>query len=339
MRRQLAALIVVLALALTQPFDAQSIPTWPDHTTLWQFWSAQKTRIPGEDTNAYKALSRRESQTLGLGLLQLAVKDVTTARTTLNRVGMELYSLVDTGLGNRQYYVVREIADPGAAGFKGLGTYVVDPGATRNILILNSHPIFDENSWLIARRFFEQSRGVLLGMNGVHRCNSTTNTTCDGTFTGCSTTGYKISDAAHSDTHPFFAVYEFVAQALEVRHVIELHQMGDGSEPVASLATDGTTANTTTGLSHRLRQRLTGNGLFTVASCNTAADDGLGLGYCGQTNLGGRLLNGVAARAACTDDAVTASGRFLQVENRSVVIDTYYQTLIDALLAEIPVDR
>ena len=337
--------LLLLWLLLVPASGFAQIPAWTTHTTLLAFWDAQITRIAAEGSNQWVALTAREMDAIEIGLQQITVGDVAAGRATLNSIGIEVYTFTDTTSGIN-YYIARELADPGNAGFKGYGTWMFDRGWTRNIAILAPHVPWDANSGDGLRRYAVSGRPRLWGMTGVNRCaNSTTASPCSGTFGGCVNNppgdAYPVSDMAHGVNTSFFAAYRGLL-AQEFKYVIEFHTQT--TQSVDLVLSNGTTDNVTTGLVATLRTSLANPGQqtqFTLGSCNAVEDDGAGLTLCAGSNTGGRLINGVSRANACTTSASSASGKWLHVESKQTIWNTSakYNVLFAALNAAIPTDR
>jgi len=80
------------------------------------------------------------------------------------------------------------------------GTFIYNPTASRPQLFIQSpHPIYDHNTGQQGFYIFQTVNAGAWYISGVHRCNSTVATSCDGTTDACDVgTAYRISDQAHN---------------------------------------------------------------------------------------------------------------------------------------------
>ncbi len=250
-------------------------------------------------------------------------------------IGYEVVEFLDTQTGDT-FYILRERFVPGDASYQGGGTVIIDPNpAARDYLVLEvPHPINDSNTLAEAGLAVPQVRPLVTIIAGTHRNNSTTLTTCDGTFQNGDP--YHISDVAHYATSYFHHTHKLFCSPPSTNLAIQLH--GFCCEIDYSLSDDIVISNGFNAspavdefarLWHDAIDALgydTGGGDITTAVLY--GDGGTVLG--GTNNLQGRIINGVAEGDECTNAAVGASGQFIHIEQDPEVRNDP-QHVIDAL--------
>jgi hypothetical protein len=215
----------------------------------------------------------------------------------------------------RTYCVLREFDDRNNDGFvdRGLGTFIVDPAAERELVHSAPHPLTDSTTEKEAITIFRETRSRAYLLNGVARDASTTPSSCQ--------SAYFESDAAHENRHLFQAATTELAAFYGTRDwtQIEWHGMADTTCPgVNAYMTYGVPGAPPAGsrllvLRDAMRAAHPDWALHApgTASCSMG----------GTNNVQGRMLNGVAADNVCVSAASTASGRFIHIEQQSAYRD------------------
>jgi hypothetical protein len=190
----------------------------------------------------------------------------------------------------------------------GLGTFIVDPLAERELVHSAPHPLTDETTEQQALRLFREtrSRGYLL--SGVPRRASSIVSDCQ--------SGSMVSDAAHEDTHLFHAATAELAAFYGTRDftIFQWHGMSATTCPgVNAYMTYGVAGAPAAGskllqLRDAMRVAHPTWGLHTPGSASCSMG--------GTTNVEGRLINGVAATKVCGTGTSTASQRFIHIEQQ-----------------------
>lgn len=336
--RRLLVLGVVGLAALVAP-RAQTLPVWTADSTFTNLVEGLEDDVAGAGTEAFVPLTLREQQIFGIGIQQILNGDPLAGRSTLNQLGLEVYTFVNAAK-TTDYYVVHELAAPGQPGHKGWSPVLINRKPRRNVAFIAPHVQFDSQSvrGMTQIAIAAQPRLVVLG--GTHRCANSATSSCSGTTGACGggSAPYRISDPVHVTTSAIWALYEQVIINAEIAKVVEFHTQVSG-QPAAVQISNGTTKPYVPGdFTQIVRDYLDGQSDFTVLSCNKEGDpNGT---FCSGTNVGGRLLNGVAPGDACTTNATTASGRWMHIEAYSSVWNssTNRAHMQAAILAALPQD-
>jgi hypothetical protein len=325
------AVLALTALLLSSPGIALAQDPLP-YTSLKVYIVDLKATIlqnAGRGSNAFIQPSAEQVDAFRVAMEQLLMGDVPSAMTGLNALNYDLNTLNDAS-GN-SYLVAQERS----AGFRGLGTYIVDSNYTRNVIVEVPHPLWDTNTPEEGSYVFQGLGARALFIAGTHRCaNPDTPSACSGTTTSCNTGSIpvRISDGPHFTGNFMYAAHNAGLQLDPQPISLNLH--GNSSEPVDVTLSDGTRIpGSDTDLVYRLRNALAARSV-SVGSCNFP-DDGLtAQNLCGTTNVQGRLSNG--SPETCGTDATTASGLFLHIEQHLNVRNDP-ALLIEALQEVLPV--
>ncbi len=318
---------VITALILMSAATVRAQGTLP-YTSLSAFITDLKASIPRAGTEAFVEPSPADRDAFRVAMQQLLTGDVPSALTSLDALNYDLKFLNDLDFV-KSYLVAQERS----AGFKGLGTYIVDPNFDRNLVMEVPHPIFDINTPEEGTAIFQNIGARALLIAGTHRCaNLGTPSGCSGTTTACgSSQPYRISDAPHFTGNFMHAAHEASLSLTDPPVTFNLH--GNNSEVPDIELSDGTkNVAPDTATVNRLRNALEAR-LASVASCNWTPDDPPSLNKCGTANVQGRRSND--SSEPCTLDPPAASGRFLHIEQHRNIRDDP-SVLIDALLEVFP---
>jgi hypothetical protein len=211
------------------------------------------------------------------------------------------------------------------------GTYVANPGGSRSLAVEAPHPISDTNTELQSTAVFVQTGARFLSLAGTHRCTDTAASACNGTTTACGAAApYRISDTAHTELLPFFAIHALESAQHPELVFLQLHGNSDAQCPDA-LISDSSGAWSDSDPAGRLADALTAQGVG-VGKC--------GLGFpisgctlCGTDNVEARMTAG--STNSCTQLG-TSYGRFVHVEQHLALRTAPYQAMIDAVRSAIP---
>lgn len=278
------------------------------YDTLPEFIGAVKAGIPGAGSQAFVLPSAFDRERFHETVQSLLAGRVLQAAASSSSVRYDVARLEDRAYG-RHYYVLVEQA----AGFRGQGTYIVDPAYRRNLILEVPHPIYDRNTPEESARLFQELAARGLFISGTHRCANAERSPCSGTTTACDAVAspHRISDAAHFDLGFFQAAHRAALSLVPPPLVISVHGYSDAAEPDITLS-DGTRAPAPESAPvNRLRNALRLQGVDAY-SCNL--QEGVPLSYCGTTNVQGRLSNGSAE--PCSAAAAAGSGLFIHMEQK-----------------------
>lgn len=225
---------------------------------------------------------------------------------------MRLSRFTDAENG-KTYCVFMEIEDADADGYvdRGLGTFIVDPTASRELVHEAPHPLADGDTEVEAVDIFKGTNSRSYLMCGAHRFANAETSTCDA--------DYAEADCAH-DTSTLFH-----AAALEIdafygarpHHQIQWHGMADetcssvgayASHGLSTAPPVGSVARTlaTAAVAHNPAWVVTNPGSET---CTLNGTD----------NVQGRLLNGTPEPNVCTESADASTDRFVHIEQHSAM--------------------
>jgi hypothetical protein len=220
----------------------------------------------------------------------------------------ELRAFTDVTNG-RSYCILMEILDANSNGIvdRGWGTFVVDPGAMRELSQQAPHPIADSTTEVQAIGVFKGTSSRSYLMAGAHRAaNGASGSDCQ--------SSYGPADAAHNVANMFHATnLELVAHYGPVAWTaIQWHGMAADTCPtvevylshgrtIAPLSTDKIAELKTRLLSHHPGWKVATPG---TGACSLNATD----------NTQGRLINGVDPELVCRTAAATYTGRFVHIE-------------------------
>ncbi|MBX7219855.1 MAG: hypothetical protein K1Y36_07905 [Blastocatellia bacterium] len=312
---------------LSKRVRQDGLPILP-FSSLTAFVANVKANLPRANTEGFVKPSTTDRAVFQNVMTALLQRDYQMAQNLAATVNYDIARLEDQA-ATKTYVVAVERQ----TGFRGLGTYIVDPKFERNVILEVPHPLFDSQTPEEGTKIFQGIGAQGLFISGTHRCANSETSPCSGTTTVCDGVDapFRISDVGHS-VETFFQPAHAATLALNPPPLaISLHGNGQTSLPDFTLSDGTTKVADETALVNRLRKMLLKRRAL-VGSCNSADDSGLSL--CGTTNVQGRLSNGVAA--PCNTSATTASGLFLHVEQHLNVRNDP-RILIAVLLKTIPV--
>ncbi len=299
--------IVIGFLALTASWTEAGTLTCSSATTLDALVTCIRTQMPGSGSNGYRAPSLAELDGWRLAVQQMLQGSCSgTLPQSLAGIASRRL-LVDTGNG-KAYCVLMEVLDANNNGIvdRGWGTFIVDPGAVREISHQAPHPLSDIATDAQAVELFRDSDSRSFLMAGTHRNASTTASTCQ--------SAYRASDVAHNAGTMFQAANEAMSAwyGADDWWAIQWHGMAaDSCASVEVYISHGSSVAPATG-DKNLELKAA---LLTHAPAWMVAVPGSGAcGLNGTDNVLGRLLNGVPAAAVCNTAASGYSGQFLHIE-------------------------
>ncbi|WP_437564986.1 hypothetical protein [Sorangium sp. So ce542] len=216
--------------------------------------------------------------------------------------------LVRDASNGRRYCVLMEVADRNGDGIvdRGLGTFIVDAAAQRELFHAAAHPIADTGTETQAVTIFKETRSRSFMIAGAHRDASFVESNCQSSS--------AISDAAHNVANMFHATYLELAAYYGSRPwwAIQWHGMAQS-----------TCAAVDVHLSHGVDVTpVEGDRILRLKNKLLAYEPAWRVGVPGggvcslnaTTNVQGRLLNGVPSYRVCGSPAASYSGRFIHIE-------------------------
>ena len=324
--------LTILLLTLTGTLCAQ--PQLP-YDDLAKYLADVKAGIFKRGSEAFRQPSERDQTRFTECMRLIFAEDVAQARSCFGAVNYNLSVLRDAGT-RKDYYVAAERKSNAG----GLGTYILDPHYSRNVILEVPHPLFDAGTPEEALLLFQKGGARAIFISGTHRCaNLGEASTCGGRTTACSAPGgprrnepFRVSDAAHFDQNFFTAAHRATLTLTPQPIALSVH--GNTDEPVEAELSDGTgNPAARNALVIRFRNALVAHGVK-AGSCNWAADDPSRFALCGETNVQGKLSNGAQA---CTQSPRSAAGTFLHIEQRRELRDNP-EPVLEAFRQVFPAD-
>lgn len=198
---------------------AQTLESWDSVTKINSIINA----LPGKDTDVYIPPGMSESSDWEVMLDHLFAANYSTANTQANALGYDLIEFTDN-TNAETYYVLEQ----SGAFTNYWGTYVYNPNACRNELVIQSpHPRKDFNTGKQGIYIFKTIDALFYMLSGTHRCNSLTHSSCDGTTSVCSETDmseeYPISDLAHVTNAIWQTTTAYIHDHISDTYFAQLH--------------------------------------------------------------------------------------------------------------------
>lgn len=270
------------------------------------------SNMPGDSGDNYKSPSNVELTSWENCITNILSGDITTARTHADAVNYEIVLYTDTAFSPtvNNYYVLKEKAN--ASNY--WGTYVfLQSGASNEMVIQAPHSSFDFNTGKQAIYSFVRLQNFALFLNGTHRCNHQTASTCSGTTSVCSggaSEAFKTSDLAHTVTSAWQKATEVIYNTKSSSVFVQLHGFTKlGSDPYVILSNGSDQVPSGTDYAVQLKDALFNEDsslTFKIAHVDAWTR------LVGFTNTQGRLINQSAN--ICNSSATSATGRFIHVE-------------------------
>ncbi len=239
----------------------------------------------------------------------LLADNLASARSNVTTLNYQITEFTDTSISPNQLFYVLEEKSPQSNYW---GTYIFSQTPIRNNLIIQApHSKFDTNTGKEAIFCFKNTVARAVFINGTHRCNSNSFSSCSGTTSVCgSNDSYKISDLAHTTTSMFQKTTENIFANISNSVFIQLHGFGKQSTDPYVIMSNGTRETPTTDYAVMIKDALLSEDstlTFELAHINTSWTRLIGF-----TNTQGRLINN--SSNFCNTSATTSTGRFVHVE-------------------------
>jgi hypothetical protein len=264
----------------------------------------------GNGTNQYQAPTSTQLTQWGAVITKIIKKDFAGANTDASVFGYYLMQFIDTTTTPRiTYYIFLKTT----ASSNYWGTYFFNPSPARPKLVVEApHDLYDSYTGKQARQIFVRDGLRAFFLNGTHRCNSSSFTTCTGTTTACSdtTAKYRLSDQAHIVNGMFQKTTEILKTLIPSVFVVQPHGFGQDAGDPDIIMSNGTRYTPTTDYLIMLR-----NNLLIVDPTLTFKVAHVDLTWTkliATENTQGRLINN--SSNPCTNNATSTTGRFLHLE-------------------------
>ncbi|MCP3932051.1 MAG: T9SS type A sorting domain-containing protein [Bacteroidetes bacterium] len=265
--------------------------------------------LPLEGLNDFVEPTAGNLTTWDAILDDLLADNTTDAETSAATIDYQVVLFTDnTLMPNKLFYLLQKLS----TGTNYWGTYVFNSSPCREIIIEAPHPIHDTNTGKQGIYCLKNTDSRALLLSGTHRCNNTTDSTCDGMTTACSVMDnpFKISDLAHNSNNCFQATSDKLHDEIATSVLIQLHGFTpEHSDPDVILSNGTTFSPSGTDYANDFKTHLAatdGTLTFKVAHKDTWTY------LIGTTNTQGRYING--ENAPCSNAATAATGRFIHFE-------------------------
>lgn len=264
--------------------------------------------LPSSTGDDYSQPSTTELNIWNSIISDVLIENITSARSSASTVNYQITEFTDTSV-NQVFYVLEE-KEPQSNYW---GTYVFSKTPTRNNLIIQApHSKYDTNTGKQAVFCFKNMVAKALFINGTHRCNSSSFSSCSGTTSVCGSSGqnYRISDLAHTTASIFQKTTENLFNAISNSVFIQLHGFGKRSSDPYVIISNGTRNTPAIDYASLIKDALLQEDTsltFKLAHIDTSWTRLIGF-----TNTQGRLINN--SSNYCLDAATDTSGRFIHIE-------------------------
>ncbi|XYH92512.1 hypothetical protein ACMHYB_32125 [Sorangium sp. So ce1128] len=280
--------------------------TCSSSTTLEELAACVRDQMPGKDSGIFVVPSSTQ-----LSAWRSVVRMMMDGRCNIvlpsSLSSFARIRLVRDAANGRSYCVLMEVADRNGDGIvdRGLGTFIVDAAAERELCHAAAHPIADMETEIQAITVFKETRSRSFLMAGAHRDASFADSLCQSSF--------MSSDAAHNVTNAFHSTHLELASYYGSRPwwSVQWHGMATSTCAEEVFASHGMDVTPVDGdkilelkrnmLAYKPTWRI---GVPGSSDCPLNA----------TTNVQGRLLNGVPASQVCGRPASSYSGRFVHIE-------------------------
>lgn len=265
--------------------------------------------IPGSSVNNYIQPTAANLATWQSIVNFVLSDNLTDARVLAGSINYQITEFTDTTLSpNQTFYVLEEKATQN----RYWGTYIFNKNPSRNNLIIAApHSKFDTNTGSQAVYCFKNTLAKAVFINGAHRCNSFTNSSCSGTTSVCGSGGaYKISDQAHTTNSMFQKTTAVLYNNISNAVFIQLHGFSKQATDPYVIISNGTRQTPNKDYAVEIKNALfneDNNLTFKLAHIDTDWTRLIAF-----TNTQGRLINN--SSNTCSTDATTTSGRFIHIE-------------------------
>jgi len=236
--------------------------------------------------------------------------DLAAARRQAATAG---YAIVEKSEDGRRYFILMERDGAGVG-----PTVAIARNPVRDVVIEAPHPIIDRYSDREAAVLFLALGARALVLSGANRCASKEASACSGKTRVChdGNNPYRTSDPSHNPATLFHVAHLAFTRRWPQSIVFQPHGFDNAGNSVWFVISDGSKEKRPGDdrLTGRIRDGLrTALGADRAVSCQDPDDRDIKTRWlCATNTVQGRDLNG--SSDACRKSAVTASGRFLHIE-------------------------
>lgn len=267
------------------------------------------SKAPGSSGNDFEEPNASQLNTWNTLIDFLLLNNLANARSTASELNYQVTEFTDISITPNQIFYVLEEVTPAT---KYWGTYVFSKTPLRSNLILQApHSKFDTNTGSQALYCFKNTGARAVFLNGTHRCNSDSFSSCSGSTSVCgSNESYRLSDMAHTVNSMFQKTTESFLNAVSGAVFVQLHGFNKQTSDPYVILSNGTRETPTTDYATLLKDALlTEDNTLTFELAHININWTRLIGF---TNTQGRLINNVLN--ACSTSAPTTTGQFIHVE-------------------------
>lgn len=263
-----------------------------------------------------------------------------TAANLADPLNYNVVQFFDTGR-NRTYYILLERFNAAGAPINGLGTYIYNPSACRNLSIQAPHAGGDTNTLPESATLFADLNATALLVAGTHRCSDTAESPCDGTSTVCASPNSKfvVSDVAHFTQNYYEPAHEEILKTIPNLITVAVH--GEGEHSPDAIISNGTcftypTPSAATLLAAQYNQIFQQMGVSLQAGTCAAGNVATGSGLCAETDVQGRYSNHSATLCNCGAPTPSACSTTLGCARNVTFPEPFIHLEQDCELREVP---
>jgi len=270
---------------------------------------------PASGSGLYSIASPTEKATWETALTNLFVGNFSTCHTELSSIEYQLTVYTNTSqVPNKTYYILEKQN----AGTNYWGIYVYNPNACNSNLVIQSpHAKYDSNTGQEGALVFTHADAFFFMVNGTHRCDHSSFSSCSGTTSSCGTSqNFRISDMSHNDNSIFQVTTSYLLNQSTSHYFVQLHGFGKQPTDPSVIMSNGTRNAPVQDYIGAIQQNLYAidNNLdFKIAHIDISWTRLIGF-----TNTQGRLINGESA--PCTNSASSTNGRFIHLEQEKPLL-------------------
>ena len=282
-----------------------------------------------EPTNASIAAWRPVVDALFSGKYQ-------SAADLADPLNYNVVQFVDSGR-NRTYYILVERTNAQKAPLRGLGTYIYNPSACRNLSFQAPHAGGDENTRSEAATLFADLNATALLVAGTHRCANSAASSCDGSTTACGDGVFHTSDVAHYVQNYFEPAHEEILKTIPGLITVAVH--GEGVHTPDVILSNGTCFNypapsSATLLANQYNQIFKQLGVSVSAGTCNNGDASTTL--CAETDIQGRYSNNSASLCNCANPTKSACSSTLGCGRNITFPEKFVHLEQDCQVREVP---
>jgi uncharacterized protein (TIGR03437 family) len=259
-----------------------------------------------------------------------------TAADLADALNYNVVKFSDAGRG-RDYYILVERTNAQKQPMRGLGTYIYNPSACRNLSFQAPHAGGDENTRAEAATLFADLNATALLVAGTHRCANSNASGCDGSTSACGDGVFHTSDVAHYTQNYFEPAHEEILKTIPGVITVAVH--GEGVHTPDAIISNGTCFNypapsAATLLSNQYNQIFKQMGVS--LSSGTCNNGDASTSLCAETDVQGRYSNNSTSLCKCASPTRSACSSTLGCGRNITFPEKFVHLEQDCQLREVP---